>query len=139
MKHPSRFLLALTLGTTVSCATTRRAFGLGGGCAVNDASQSWVTRTAVGAVVAWGGTEESIIRSLAGVSPDADSVRARLHPVTDDRVCRAAGGTAHRWRASDQYVVLQLGRMYWVRGSSWHYTNAVDDHFRRIVSYVDMD
>lgn len=139
MRYPNLVLLPLALCATVSCAATRRAFSLGGGCAVNDASQSWVTRTAVGAVVTRGDANEARIRALAAVSPNPDSVRARLRLVQDDRVCRAAGGTAHRWQASDQYIVLQLGRMYWVRGSSWHYTNAVDDHFRRIVSYVDMD
>ena len=139
MKYSSPILLALALGATVSCAATQRTFGLGGGCAVNNGSQDWVIRTAVGAVVTRGDADDARIRSLADVSPNPDSIRARLRLVHDDRVCRAAGGTAHRWRANDQYVVLQLGRMYWVRGSSWHYTNAVDDHFQRIVSYVDMD
>jgi hypothetical protein len=131
--------LAVTLMATVGCTATRRALHMGGGCADEATSRDWITRTAMAMASGGGGPEAARMRSLAGAPLHADSIRVRLRLVREDAVCRAVGGSSQAWRASDRYVVLQLGRMYWVRGTSWHYTNAVDDRFHRIVSLVDMD
>ena len=96
---------------------------MGGGCADVTDAREWITRTAI----------------LANAPINADSTRANLRLVRDDAVCRGVGLSAYDWRSGDRYVVLQLGHVYWVRGTSWHYVNVVDSRFHRIKTYVDMD
>jgi hypothetical protein len=76
-------------------------------------------------------------RALAGPPLQSDSLRVRARRVLDDRLCRSAGATAQRWSAGDQYAVIQIGRTYWVRGTTWEYTNLLDDRYRWLTSFIE--
>lgn len=77
------------------------------------------------------------LRALVGPPFQADSLRARVRPVVDDATCRAAGRSAQVWRASDRYLVFQLGGTFWVRGTEWGGVNVLDTRFRRLESFID--
>jgi hypothetical protein len=113
-----------------------RAAGRGGGCSPAETPSTQIIGTAVTAM-SGGSVINSRIRVQAGVPPQADSIRARARVIRDERACKAAGATAQKWRTSDTYQVVQIGGTYWVRGSSWKYTNALNDRYERIMSFVD--
>jgi hypothetical protein len=69
--------------------------------------------------------------------PFSRTACARARVVANDATCRAAGASAQRWRASDRYVVFQLGGTYWVRGTSWGAVNVLDGKLARIETFID--
>ena len=135
----SSVVMAITCLTLVTgCARIMRTAGRGGGCSPTETQSSQIIQTAVNAM-SGGSVISGRIRVLAGVPPQADSVRAHARVVRDQRICKAAGATAQKWRTGDTYQVVQIGGTYWVRGSSWKYTNALNDRYERIMSFIDMN
>jgi hypothetical protein len=128
-------LLLLSAASLSACATIARSLGRGGGCAEASmpAHDVQIAIDAIGLASPLG----ERLRALADGPLEPDSIRARVRLIKDEQVCRAAGATAQEWRARDRYEVFRIGRLYWVRGSSWGYSNALDDRFERIESFID--
>jgi hypothetical protein len=132
--HQPFTVVALCAIATTACAPLYRTAAAGGGCA--DAAASPDLQTAFNALTLPGALGDRL-RGLVGPPFHVDSLRARVRPVVDDAICRAAGRSAQIWRASDRYLVFALGGTYWVRGTEWGGVNVLDAQFRRLDTFVD--
>lgn len=130
------FLIALGMAGS-ACTLPWQSHASGGGCAASADLSRLVMSLAVATLVDSTRSPGPVARALAGPPFQAESLRARARVVTDDRVCRAAGASAQEWPSHDAYEVVQIGRTYWVRGTSWAYTNLIDDQFRPVTSFID--
>jgi hypothetical protein len=134
--HQRIIVAVLCILASTACASATRALGAAGGCSPATAPEQSDVQTAINALGLSSAVGERL-RSLVEAPLQPDSVRARACVVANDATCRAAGASAQRWRASDRYVVFQLGGTYWVRGTSWGAVNVLDGKLARIETFID--
>ena len=129
-------LLLLITTSSTGCARVIRVFGGGAGCADTPSASPGDVQNAINAI-SYPGALGDRLKVLVGPPFASANLRARVRVIRNDQVCRAAGATAQEWNSRDRYSVFAIGRLYWVRGTTWQYANAVDDQFQRVESFVD--
>jgi hypothetical protein len=136
----TRLRVGLSIGSALlalACSQAVRAPVASTPCSDASTVPDALLQTAVNAIAGASGRGAGRVRDIAAVTPVADSIRSHAELVTDQTSCRAAGQTAQVWSAGDRYEVVRIGRTYWVRGTSWHYVNVVDDRFQLIQTIAD--
>jgi hypothetical protein len=141
MRRVSLIVLMLgALAAVPACARVARSMVNSWSCAPLEVPSDRLTGIMADAVVAMPDEPHGRrVRAMAGVPTQRDSIKARIQPVYDDATCRNAGRTARVWKFADTYEVLKLGRTLWVRGTSWSYTNVLDENLTLITSIADQD